>query len=43
MKGVFLVEEKFICYMKDKGLSENSWKSYLSDLRLFKKYYEDSY
>ena len=43
MKGVFLVEEKFVCYMKDKGLSENSWKSYLSDLKLFKKYYEDSY
>ena len=43
MKGVFLVEEKFISYMKDKGLSENSWKSYLNDLRLFKKYYEDSY
>ncbi len=37
------MEEKFICYMKDKGLSENSWKSYLSDLKLFKKYYEDSY
>ena len=43
MKGVLLMEEKFISYMKDNGLSENTYKSYLSDIKIFKKYYFDSY
>lgn len=37
------MSEKFINYLKDLGLSENSYKSYNSDVELFKKYYEDSY
>lgn len=37
------MEEKFVEFMKNKGLSENTYKSYASDIRLFKKYYNDSY
>lgn len=37
------VEEKFIEYMKNEGLSENTYKSYASDIKIFKKYYMDSY
>lgn len=32
------MEEKFIQFMKDKGFAENTYKSYASDVRLFKKY-----
>lgn len=35
--------EKFIDYMKEKSLSENTYNSYVSDIKLFEKYYEDSY
>ena len=41
-RGVFM-EEKFISFLKDKGLSENTYNSYVSDIRIFKKYYFDSY
>ena len=34
---------KFIEYMKNESMSENTYKSYVSDVKLFKKYYEDSY
>lgn len=37
------MEEKFISFLKDKGLSENTYNSYVSDIRIFKKYYFDSY
>lgn len=37
------MEEEFLNYMKDKGLSENTYKSYLNDIKIFKKYYYDSY
>lgn len=37
------MEEKFIEYMKNKGLSDNSYNSYASDIKFFKKYYYDSY
>lgn len=37
------MEEKFIEFMKNNRLSENTYKSYISDIRLFKKYYIDSY
>ena len=43
MKGAFLIMEKFITYMKNNGLSENSYNSYSRDVKLFMKYYEDSY
>ena len=34
---------KFIEYMKNEGLSENTYQSYARDIKLFQKYYEDSY
>lgn len=37
------MEEKFIEFMKNKVLSENTYKSYASDVKMFKKYYIDSY
>ena len=37
------MQEKFIEYMKNNGLSENTYNSYASDVKIFKKYYEDSY
>lgn len=37
------MEEKFIEYLKEKGLSENTYNSYASDIRIFKSYYIDSY
>ena len=37
------MEEKFIDFMKSEGLSENTYNSYASDIKIFKKYYEDSY
>ena len=37
------MEEKFIEYMKEKGLSENTYSSYATDIKLFKIYYFDSY
>lgn len=43
MKGVFFVEEKFEEFMKKNRLSDNSRSSYLNDLKIFKKYYLDSY
>lgn len=43
MKGVFFVEEKFEEFMKKNRLSDNSQSSYLNDLKIFKKYYLDSY
>lgn len=35
--------EKFIEFMKDRGKQENTYSSYCSDIKLFKKYYQDSY
>lgn len=35
--------DKFINYMKNNGVSENTYKSYASDIKLFQIYYEDSY
>jgi len=43
MKGGIFMEEEFVKFMINKGLSENSYKTYLNDLRIFKKYYKDSY
>lgn len=37
------MEEKFIIFLKDKGLSENTYNSYVRDIKIFKKYYFDSY
>lgn len=37
------MEEKFIEFMKDRGKQENTYSSYCSDIKLFKKYYQDSY
>ena len=37
------MDNSFINFMKDNGLSENTYKSYANDLKLFKKYYFDSY
>ena len=37
------MEEEFLNYMKDKGLSENTYESYLNDIKIFKNYYYDSY
>ena len=37
------MEEKFIEYMKEERLSENTYNSYASDIRIFKSYYIDSY
>jgi site-specific recombinase XerD len=43
MKGGIFVEEKFIQFMKKERLSENTYKSYASDIKMFRKYYMDSY
>ena len=43
MKGVFLMIEDFINYMQNKGVSENTYNSYANDIKMFNKYYEDSY
>lgn len=37
------MEEKFIEFMKERRKSENTYNSYLSDIKIFKKYYFDSY
>lgn len=37
------MEEKFLDFMKDNGLSEYTCKSYASDVKIFKRYYLDSY
>lgn len=43
MKGVLLVDKEFETFMKDNGLSDNSCASYKNDIKIFKKYYKDSY
>jgi len=43
MKGVFSMEEKFIEFMKNQRLSENTYKSYASEIKIYKQYYFDSY
>ena len=43
MKGVFNMEERFIEFMKNNGLSKNTYESYASDIKFFKQYYYDSY
>ena len=43
MKGVFKMEERFIEFMKNNGLSKNTYESYASDIKFFKQYYFDSY
>lgn len=43
MKGGVFMQEEFIEYMKNEGLSDNTCNSYASDIKIFKKYYEDSY
>ena len=35
--------DKFIDYMKNEGLAENTYQSYASDIKLFANYYENSY
>ena len=40
---VIRMEEKFDLYMQDKGLSDNTRSSYINDIKLFIKYYNDSY
>lgn len=37
------MQEKFIEFMKNNGLAENTYNSYASDIKLYKKYYIDSY
>lgn len=37
------MNKKFIEFMKNEGLSENTYNSYSSDIKIFKKYYKDSY
>lgn len=37
------MEKEFIEFMKNEGLSENTCNSYATDVKIFKKYYEDSY
>lgn len=37
------MEENFIKFMIENRLSENTYKSYANDLKIFKKYYIDSY
>ena len=32
--------DKFIEYMKNEGMSENTYQSYASDVKLFQNYYE---
>lgn len=43
IEGGIYVEEKFLNYMLEEKLSENSYKSYLQDVEKFKKYYFNSY
>ena len=33
------MQEKFIEYMKNNGLSENTYNSYANDIKIFRKYY----
>lgn len=35
--------DKFIKYMKNEGMTKNTYQSYASDVKLFQNYYEDSY
>ena len=35
--------DKFIEYMKNEGMAQNTYESYARDIKLFQKYYEDSY
>lgn len=35
--------EEFILFMQNRSLSQNTYESYVRDIQLFKKYYEDSY
>ena len=35
--------DKFIEYMKNEGMAQNTYESYVRDVKLFQKYYEDSY
>ena len=37
------MDDEFENFMKDNGLSDNSCSSYQSDIKIFKKYYLDSY
>lgn len=37
------MNEQFIEFMKNEGLSDNSCNSYASDIKIFKQYYKDSY
>lgn len=37
------MEKEFIEFMKNEGLSENTYNSYASDVKIFKQYYRDSY
>ena len=37
------MEEKFLKFMQNKSLSENTYNSYARDVRLFKSYYIESY
>lgn len=40
---VFYMENEFIEFMINNRLSENTYKSYVSDIKIFKQYYVDSY
>ena len=35
--------DEFIEYMKKDNISENTYMSYASDVKIYMKYYEDSY
>jgi len=37
------VFDNFIKYIKNEGVSENTYKCYVSDIKQFEKYYQDSY
>lgn len=37
------MENEFIEFMINNRLSENTYKSYVSDIKIFKQYYVDSY
>ena len=37
------MEEQFLNFMKDNGLAKNTYNSYLSDIKIFQKYYFDTY
>lgn len=43
MKGGVIMEKKFIEFMKNRCKLENTYSSYSSDIKMFKKYYIDSY